>query len=123
MKASGAARSASSVVVVGVVLAGATDHDLVLLDRDDHVAVTGPMLGVHRVVGDGGVQPQAVALVAVIERALELALGDARGARAAPAAAAAATATAGGLRGLLLLGVPAPVEGGPPPPARPPPRG
>src|SRR5690349_13490788 len=38
-------RSSSAVVVV-LVAAGAADHDLVLLDRDLHGAVAGPVLGV-----------------------------------------------------------------------------
>ena len=59
-----------SVVVAGVV-AGAADHDLVLLDRDLDRAVAGPVLGVDGVVRDRGVEPQAVALLAVVEGALE----------------------------------------------------
>ena len=70
--ASDRARTASSVVAVVVVLAGASDHDLVLLDRDDHGTVARPVLGVHGVVGDRRVEPEPVALLAVVERALEL---------------------------------------------------
>src|SRR5687767_2779267 len=44
--------------------AGAADDDLVLFDDDLDRAVAGPVLGVHGVVLDGGVQPQAVALLA-----------------------------------------------------------
>src|SRR4051794_32873780 len=74
--ASASARSAS---VVGVVLgaAGAADHDLVFLDRDLDGAVAGPVLGVDRVILDGGVEPQSVALLAVVERAFERARGRA----------------------------------------------
>ena len=49
----------------------AADDDLVLLDEDLDRAVAGPVLGVDRVVLDGGVEPQAVALLAVVEGALE----------------------------------------------------
>ena len=56
---------------------GAADHDLVLLDRDLDRPVAGPVLGVDRVVLDGGIEPQAVALLAVVERALERAGGGA----------------------------------------------
>ena len=59
-------------------LAGAADHDLVLLDRDLDRPVAGPVLGVDRVVLDGGVEPQAVALVAMVEGGLERAGGLAR---------------------------------------------
>src|SRR4051794_20157853 len=62
---------ASSVLVVVVAAPGATDHDLVFLDRDLDRAVTRPVLGVDRVVLDGGVEPQAVALLAMVERALQ----------------------------------------------------
>ena len=52
-------------------VAGAADDDLVLLDRHLDRPVAGPVLGVHGVVLDGGVEPQAVALLAVIERGLQ----------------------------------------------------
>ena len=39
--------------------------------RDRHRPVAGPVLGVHRVVLDGGVEPQAVALLAVVEGPVE----------------------------------------------------
>src|SRR5215204_4015297 len=88
------AHGAGSVVVV-FVAAGAADHDLVLLDRDLDGPVAGPVLGVDGVVLDGGVEPQAVALLAVVERALE---------RPGGALAAAAARPRGGvLRRLLLL--------------------
>src|SRR4051794_5527648 len=74
--------------------AGAADHDLVLLDRDLDGPVARPVLRVDRVVLDGGVEPQAVALLAVVEGALERRL---RG----PAARAAAAP--GGALGLGLL--------------------
>src|SRR3954451_1255373 len=58
--------------VVAVLLgAAAADHDLVFLDRDLDWPVAGPVLGVDRIVLDGGVEPQAVALLAVVERALQ----------------------------------------------------
>ena len=71
-----------------VLVAGAADHDLVLLDRDLDRAVAGPVLGVYGVVLDGGVEPQAVALLAVVEGRLErrrrsAAGGARRGGRAA----------------------------------------
>ena len=74
------------VVVFGVVVADAANHDLILFDRDLDRPVTGPVLGVDRIVLDGGVEPQPVALFAVVERRLER-RGLAPGA-AAPAAAA-----------------------------------
>ena len=64
------ARAAPSVLVVVVASAGAADHDLVLLDRDLDGAVARPVLGVDGVVLDGGVEPQPVALLAVVEGAL-----------------------------------------------------
>src|SRR5207244_966849 len=67
--------------------AGAADHDLLLLDRDLHRAVAGPVLGVHGIVLHGGVQPQAVSLLAVIEGPLQ----DG-GAGLAPAAASTSPA-------------------------------
>ena len=72
-----------------VVLAHAADDDPVLLDGDLDRPVAGPVLGVDRVVLDRRVEPQAVALLAVVEGALER-RGVARaGAPAAPATAAA----------------------------------
>src|SRR5689334_21165929 len=65
---------------------------VVLVDRDLDGAVARPVLRVDGAVGDGGVESQPVALLAVVERALE----DRRRrlpARAAAAAAAAAAAT------------------------------
>ena len=53
--------------------------------------MTGPVLGVDGIVGDGGVEPQTVALLAVVERALERARAAAATAPA-PATTAAATA-------------------------------
>src|SRR3954465_4796434 len=84
--------------VFGVVLApaGAADHDLVFLDRDLDGAVARPVLGVHGVILDGGVQPQAVPLLAVVERALERARG--RG-----ATARTPTAAPGGTLGFLVI--------------------
>ena len=82
--------------VVGFVATGAADHDLVLLDRDLDRAMTGPVLGVDGVVLDGGVEPQAVALLAVVEGRLERR-------RLLAAAAAAATSPAAPLRGRSLF--------------------
>src|SRR5687767_10603793 len=100
-----------SVVVAG---AGALDHDLVLLDRDLDGPVARPVLGVHGIVRDGGVQPQAVALLAVVERRLERAVG--RAAAAAGAAAAATRARAAGrlvvLVGRAVLGLGGVLAGG-----------
>src|SRR2546430_9697544 len=79
--AGAAAREASA---ASVLVAGAADDDLVLLDRHLDRPVAGPVLGVDGVVLHGRVQPQAVALLAVVEGALEL----------APAATAAAPAPA-----------------------------
>src|SRR3954471_24687256 len=89
------ARAFSSVFVFVLATAGAADHDLVFLDRDLDGAVTRPVLGVHGIVLHGGIEPQAVALLAVVEGAFERARG---GAPPRPATAAAA-----GALGLLLL--------------------
>jgi hypothetical protein len=60
-----------------------------------------PVLGVHGIVLDGGVEPQPVALLAVVEGRLQ------RTAGAAPATTSAATttaaATAGGLVALVVV--------------------
>ena len=97
------------VVPVPVAAAGAADHDLVLLDRDLDGAVAGPVLGVDGVVRDGGVEPQAVALLAVVERALErLRLAT----PAAPAAAAPAAASAPAALRLIVIAVAALVTPG-----------
>src|SRR5436305_5410639 len=48
-------RSSPRLLGVLGVLAGATDHDLVLLDRDLNGPVTGPVLGVHGIILDGGI--------------------------------------------------------------------
>src|SRR3954454_9109777 len=82
------ARAERSGVVVVLRHAGTADHDLVLLDRDLHRTVTGPVLGVHRVVLDRGVEPQPVALLAVVERTLERLVAAAAGAPATGAPAA-----------------------------------
>src|SRR5918997_642037 len=85
-------------VVPVAVLARAADDDALGLDGHDHRAVARPVLGVDGVVLDGGVEPEAVALVAVVEGALE------RLRLAAPAAAAAPAAPAA-LRLVLVVGV------------------
>src|ERR1700733_13364176 len=54
-----------------VVLGRAADDDAVPLDGDLDGAVAGPVLCVDRVVLDRRVEPQAVALLAVIEGSLE----------------------------------------------------
>src|ERR1700760_3437597 len=84
---------------VRVLAAGAADHDLVLLDRDLDGAVPGPVLGVDGVVLDGGIEPQPVALLAVVERRLE------RRGLASAAAATAPPALAPAPAGRLLLGL------------------
>ncbi len=80
------------VVVVGVRLAGAADHDLILLDRHLDGPVAGPVLGVDGIVLDGGIEPQSVALLAVVEGRLQRAGGAAAAAASASAAAAATAA-------------------------------
>src|SRR3954451_23778829 len=85
--------------VVAVLLGAApADHDLVLLDRDLDWPVAGPVLGVDRIVLDGGVEPQAVALLAVVERALQ------RTGRCGPAARAPAAPARGALGRVIFLG-------------------
>ena len=64
------------------------DHDPLRLDDDGHRAVAGPVLGIDGVVLHRGVEPEPVALVAVVEGSLERARALAP---AAPAAASAAT--------------------------------
>src|SRR4051794_135394 len=95
---SSARPGAGSGVRVVLASAGTTDHDLVLLDRDLDGTVARPVLGVDGVVLHGGVEPQPVALLAVVERALERAPGG-----AAAAGAAAGAATAARLRLLLAV--------------------
>src|SRR3954452_20804515 len=80
----------ASVVVVVLAAAGAADHDLVLLDRDLDRAVARPVLGVDGIVLDGGVQPQAVALLAMVEGALERTRGGGAATRAPAATPGAA---------------------------------
>ncbi len=70
-------------------LAGAADHDSVGLDRHGHGAVAGPVLRVGGIVLDRGIEPEAVAVLAVVERALER-LRLAGAGAAAPSAASAA---------------------------------
>src|SRR4051794_29573564 len=66
--------------------------------------MAGPVLGVGGVVGAGGIEPQAVALLAVVERALEDVLGA-----TAPAATAAAPAPPLGRGPVLVVVVVVPV--------------
>src|SRR5438128_3965982 len=92
-----------------VVLAHAADHDPVLFDVDLDRPVAGPVLGVDWVVLDGGVKPQPIALLAVVEGALERAhvapgaCPRATSQRAPSAPAATASARAGRLRSRLVL--------------------
>src|SRR6185436_10035153 len=74
-----------------VVVTRAPDDDPVGLDGDLDGPVAGPMLGVDRVVLHGGVEPQAVALLAVIEGALQ---SSGRATPTAGASAASATSPA-----------------------------
>src|SRR4051794_32287377 len=90
-----------SAVVVLVAGPGAADHDLVLLDRDLDRPVAGPVLGVDGIVLHRGVEPQPVALLAVVEGALERPGRDAL----ARAPAARPRAALGLLLGLLGLGL------------------
>ena len=77
----------------GAVLAGAADDDPVGLDGHRDRPVAGPVLGVDGVLLDRGVEPEPVALLAVVEGALErLRAAPAAAAAAAPAAAARAVA-------------------------------
>src|SRR4051812_35656504 len=80
-------------VVVLRAFAGTPDHDAVGLDDDLDLALAGPVLGVHRIVRDGRVEPQPVALLAVVERALERPRRPGRAPAAPTAAAAAALGT------------------------------
>src|SRR4051812_42245974 len=99
-----AARRASVVLFV-LAAAGAADHDLVLFDRDLDRAVARPVLRVHRIVLDGGIEPQPVALLAMVERALERPGGRGAAARAASAAARGALGRRILVRVLGRLGV------------------
>src|SRR5436190_3613920 len=88
--------------LVGVVVARAADDDAIRLDRDLDRAVARPVLGVDGVVLDRRVEPQPVALLAVVEGALEDRGAAAPAAARAPTAASApAPARAGGVRVLL----------------------
>src|ERR671923_1233944 len=64
-------RAPGSVFVVVLASAGAANHDLVLLDRDLHRTVARPVLGVDGIVLHRRVKPEAVALLAVVERPLQ----------------------------------------------------
>ena len=87
------------------VLDGAADDYAVLLDFHLDGPVPGPMLGVDGILLDGGIEPQTVALLAVVEGSLEGAGVARAGAPPAPAAAAATTgarATFAVLGGLVV---------------------
>ena len=86
----GAPRSRSS--------SGAPDRDRVGRHGDRHRAVARPVLGVDRAVGDRRVEPQAVALLAVVEGRLERA-------RPAPPARRRAARGGAGAAARPLLGV------------------
>src|SRR5436309_10805322 len=66
--AGAAAREASA---ASVLIAGAADDDLVLLDRHLDRPVASPVLGIDGVVLHSGVEPQAIALLTVVEGPLE----------------------------------------------------
>jgi len=82
-----------------VLVPHAADDDAVLFHRDLDGAMSGPVLGVDGVVLDGRVKPQAVALLAVVEGALQ----RRRCARARPPSASATAAAAAGARRLGVL--------------------
>src|ERR1700733_3891275 len=98
------AHAVGGVALVVAGAAGAADNYAVLLDLDLHGPVPGPVLGVDGVLLDGWVQPQAVALLAVVEGTLEWAGVAPGGARAATPAAAGAFAGAGASGLLSILG-------------------
>ena len=82
------------VAVAGAgIFAGAGDHDAVGLYGHGHRPVAGPVLGVDGIVLNGGVEPQPVPLVTVVERAVERLAGP-----AAPTTSAAPAAPAARLR-------------------------
>src|SRR3954451_362677 len=90
-KASARVRRGSRPSVRGLrAVAGAPDHDAIGLDDDLDLALAGPVLGVHRIIRDGRVEPQPVALLAVVERALERPRRPGRAPAAPPPAGAAA---------------------------------
>src|SRR4051794_20711359 len=98
-------RAKSSSVVAVVVVARPADDDAVRLDRDLDGAVAGPVLGVDGVVLDGGVEPQPVALLPVVEGALEPGGAAPRPTTAAAAAAAPGLASRLVVGGLLVVGL------------------
>src|SRR4051812_6921283 len=100
-------RAKWSALLVVFVVARAADDDPVGLDGHLDRSVARPVLGVDRVVLDGGVEPQAVALLAVVERALQGAAARAGGAPAAatPTAAATTTARAAAVVLVVLVGL------------------
>src|SRR5581483_12291283 len=59
------------VFLLALLAARAPDDDLVLLDRHLHRTVAGPVLGVDGVVLHGGIEPQPVPLLAVVEGGLQ----------------------------------------------------
>src|SRR5512132_153024 len=93
-------------VLFGGLVARAGDHDPLGLDDDLDGAVSCPVLRVDGIVRHGGVEPQPVALLAVVEGALEFAAAASPPAPATAAPAALAgllLVLAPGLGGLLLL--------------------
>src|ERR1700683_712392 len=97
-----------------VVVAGAANDDPIRFHGDLHGPVPGPVLSVDRVLLDGGVEPQPVSLLAMVEGAFQRSAtarrarpgrwADAarRSAAAAATTAPAGTGGAGVLLGLLL---------------------
>lgn len=67
-------------------LTGPADDDLIGFDGDGHVTLAGPVFGVDLNVLDGGIEPEAVAFLAVVEGAFEAVVLPAP----APSAASAA---------------------------------
>src|SRR5207244_6428716 len=93
-----------------VIVAEAADDDAVLRDLHLDGAMSGPVLGVDGVVLDGRIQPQPVALLAVIEGPLQrpgaacgppAAYSTQAAARSSATAAASARGRYGGLLFLL----------------------
>src|SRR5262249_30326358 len=80
--------------------------DPILFDRDLYWAVTCPVLSVDRIVLDGGIEPQPVPLLAVVEGALERAFVHLRSApgSAPPASPATSPPRPGRTLALLVLG-------------------
>ncbi len=102
---------------------GAPDDDLIRLDPHRHLPLPGPVLGVGGVVPDSGVEPEAVAVLALLEGRFQLRLATAPTAAPAPAAPAPwpalRLAAVGGLLARGLRPLPLPLPRPPPPPRSP----